>query len=389
MPGCSSSAGSTTTTQTTSGISIPCLLSFLAYQDIHATVQGIDSFAPDPTPPINLVFQVYHFMITVGPALAAIGVLAGLMFLWRRRLFESRFVLWLLVLTVFIGEATITAGWWTAEIGRQPWVVYDVLQDRGRRVAGPEPRLDVVLSLGMFVVLYGLLLVLFLYLLNRKIQDGPEELEEVETVAGLEPAGHVPRRLQPQPPRRRPGRRAMTLNDVWFFLFILIIAGYLILDGFDMGVGILLLPLARTDTERRTFLNSIGPVWDGNEVWLVLGGGVLFAVFPLAYASLFSGLYLAFVLVLLVMILRTVALEFRSKEPGKRWRSAWDTVFAVASAGLALLLGVAFGNIVAGLPLDADGNISTGLIGAADAVRAARRGDDGRDVRRCRAGSTS
>ena len=107
----------------------------------------------------------------------------------------------------------------------------------------------------------------------------------------------------------------MTLNDVWFFLFILIIAGYLILDGFDMGVGILLLPMARTDTERRILLNSIGPVWDGNEVWLVLGAGVLFAVFPLAYASLFSGLYLAFVLVLLVMILRTVALEFRSKEP--------------------------------------------------------------------------
>jgi cytochrome d ubiquinol oxidase subunit II len=155
----------------------------------------------------------------------------------------------------------------------------------------------------------------------------------------------------------------MTLNDVWFYLFILIIAGYLILDGFDMGVGILLLPLARTDDERRTFLNSIGPVWDGNEVWLVLGGGVLFAVFPLVYASLFSGLYLAFVLVLLVIILRTVALEFRSKEPGGRWRSAWDTVFALASAGLALLLGVAFGNIVAGLPVDGEGNISTGLIG--------------------------
>ena len=97
----------------------------------------------------------------------------------------------------------------------------------------------------------------------------------------------------------------MTLNEIWFALFIVIIAGYLILDGFDMGVGILLLPLARNDVERRTFLNSIGPVWDGNEVWLVLGGGVLFAVFPLAYASLFSGLYLAFMLVLLVMILRT------------------------------------------------------------------------------------
>ncbi|HEV8402301.1 MAG TPA: cytochrome d ubiquinol oxidase subunit II [Candidatus Limnocylindrales bacterium] len=155
----------------------------------------------------------------------------------------------------------------------------------------------------------------------------------------------------------------MTLNDVWFALFILIIAGYLILDGFDMGVGILLLPLARDDVERRTFLNSIGPVWDGNEVWLVLGGGVLFAVFPLAYASLFSGMYSAFMLVLVVMILRTVALEFRSKEEDPRWRSAWDAVFGLSSLGLAFMLGIAFGNVVAGLPVDANGNISTGLIG--------------------------
>jgi cytochrome d ubiquinol oxidase subunit I len=168
-------------TQTTSGISIPCLLSFLAYQDINATVAGIDSFAPDPTPPINLLFQVYHFMITMGPALAAIGVLGGIMFLWKRRLYESRFVLWLLVITVFLGEATITAGWWTAEIGRQPWIVYEVLLTAD----GVSPQLgasDVLLSLGMFIVLYVMLLVLFLYLLNAKIQHGPEPLEEVETV---------------------------------------------------------------------------------------------------------------------------------------------------------------------------------------------------------------
>ena len=110
----------------------------------------------------------------------------------------------------------------------------------------------------------------------------------------------------------------------------------------------------------------------------MLGGGVLFAVFPLAYASLFSGLYLAFMLVLLVMILRTVALEFRSKEAGPRWRSTWDTVFGVASLGLAFLLGVAFGDVVSGVPLDANGNISTGLSRPADAVRAAGRRDDRR-----------
>ena len=125
----------------------------------------------------------------------------------------------------------------------------------------------------------------------------------------------------------------MSLADIWFGLFILIVAGYLILDGFDLGVGILHLPVARTDLERRTFLASIGPVWDGNAVWLVLTGGVLFACFPLAYASLFSGFYLAFMLVLVCLILRAVAIEFRSKEPSSRWRSGWDLVFAARVAG--------------------------------------------------------
>ncbi len=101
----------------------------------------------------------------------------------------------------------------------------------------------------------------------------------------------------------------MELNEIWFALFVIIVAGYLILDGFDMGVGILHLFVARNDDERRISLNSIGPVWDGNEVWLILGGGVLFAAFPMVYASLFSGFYGAMMLVLLFMILRTVAIE--------------------------------------------------------------------------------
>ena len=154
----------------------------------------------------------------------------------------------------------------------------------------------------------------------------------------------------------------LTLSDIWFVLFVVIIGGYLILDGFDMGVGIPHMPFAHTDQERRVLLNSIGPVWDGNEVWLILGGGVLFAAFPLVYASLFSGLYLAMMAVLLVLILRTVAIEFRSKRPSSRWRTGWDLVFALSSTGLALLLGVAFGNILIGVPLGADGNIRMSLI---------------------------
>jgi cytochrome d ubiquinol oxidase subunit II len=152
------------------------------------------------------------------------------------------------------------------------------------------------------------------------------------------------------------------LNVVWFVLFVIIIAGYLVMDGFDLGVGILHPFLAKSDQERRISINSIGPVWDGNEVWLVLGGGALFAAFPLVYASLFSGFYTAMMLVLLVLILRTVAIEFRSKRPSARWRTSWDIVFFASSLGIALLLGVAFGNIMQGVPLDVQGNIQIALI---------------------------
>ncbi len=154
----------------------------------------------------------------------------------------------------------------------------------------------------------------------------------------------------------------MSLNVIWYVLFVIVIAGYLIMDGFDLGVGILHLFVAKTDEERRISLNSIGPVWDGNEVWLVLGGGALFAAFPLVYASLFSGFYIAMMLVLVVLIMRTVAIEFRSKEQNPRWRSLWDTVFFLSSLGIALLLGVAFGNIMAGIPLDENQNISASLL---------------------------
>jgi cytochrome d ubiquinol oxidase subunit II len=152
------------------------------------------------------------------------------------------------------------------------------------------------------------------------------------------------------------------LNDLWFGLFVIIIAGYLILDGFDMGVGILHLVTARSDVERRLVLNSVGPIWDGNEVWLVVGGGVLFGAFPFVYAALFSGFYWAMMLVLLVLILRTVAIEFRGKRTEPGWRATWDVIFSVASAVLALLLGVAFGNIISGVPVNQQGEVHIGSL---------------------------
>ena len=154
----------------------------------------------------------------------------------------------------------------------------------------------------------------------------------------------------------------MWLQTTWFVLYIAITSGYVILDGFDLGVGMLSPFIAHTDHDRRILLNSIGPVWDGNEVWLVLGGGALFAAFPLVYASLFSGFYLAMMLVLLVLIMRTVAIEFRSKRPEAWWRSLWDWTFTISSFGITILLGVALGNVIRGVSLDQQGNMNVNLL---------------------------
>jgi cytochrome d ubiquinol oxidase subunit II len=154
----------------------------------------------------------------------------------------------------------------------------------------------------------------------------------------------------------------LDLNTVWFVLVGVLFTGYAMLDGFDLGIGALHL-FTRKDEERRIMLNSIGPVWDGNEVWLVTGGGALFAAFPNVYATVFSGFYLAFVLLLFALIFRAVAIEFRSKQPMFWWRQMWDIGFATGSIVSALLIGVALGNIAEGIPIDANGEFAGSFLG--------------------------
>ena len=147
---------------------------------------------------------------------------------------------------------------------------------------------------------------------------------------------------------------SLDLNTIWFILIGVLFTGYAMLDGFDLGIGALHL-FTKTDEERRTMINAIGPVWDGNEVWLVTGGGALFAAFPDVYATVFSGFYLAFVLLLVALIFRAVAIEFRSKQPMLWWRRMWDTGFACGSVLSSFLIGVAMGNIAWGVPIDSRG----------------------------------
>jgi len=146
------------------------------------------------------------------------------------------------------------------------------------------------------------------------------------------------------------------MGTIWFCLVAVMLAGYVVLDGFDIGAGILHLWIARTEAERRTVLRSIGSVWDGNEVWLLAAGGTLYFAFPALYAASFSGFYLPLMMVLWLLILRGISIEFRSHVGGRIWSVFWDATFALASILLAVFFGAALGNVVRGVPFDASGN---------------------------------
>jgi cytochrome d ubiquinol oxidase subunit II len=145
------------------------------------------------------------------------------------------------------------------------------------------------------------------------------------------------------------------MEILWFCVVAFMIAMYVILDGFDLGAGILHLVIARTDEERRTILAAIGPVWDGNEVWLIAAGGTLYFSFPLLYASSFSGFYLPLMIVLWLLMMRGLGIELRHHFHHPMWKTFWDTVFSIGSLLLAIFFGAALGNVVRGVPLNADG----------------------------------
>jgi cytochrome bd ubiquinol oxidase subunit I len=177
---------------------VPCLLSYLAYFNINAPVTGLDAYPSDLWPPLQLAFQAYHAMIDLGMLFILIGLIGVVYYFWGRRLFTTRWVLWALVTTIFFTELATLAGWWTAEFGRQPWIVWDLLKTQSA-VSPTLNTLDVFLSVGIFILMYAALFVLFLYLLNGSIQKGPEPLEEP---SGEEPLPDTFREIF----RRRPPR---------------------------------------------------------------------------------------------------------------------------------------------------------------------------------------
>ncbi len=150
---------------------------------------------------------------------------------------------------------------------------------------------------------------------------------------------------------------------IWYILWGVLWAGYFALDGFDLGAGILLYSLGKSEDDRKAIYNAIGPFWDTNEVWIITAGGATFAAFPKAYAVMFSALYTPLLLLLFSLIIRGVAIEYRNKHEGSGWKSFWDFLFFLSSLLATLLLGVAFANIFKGVPLDEKGLLQTNLFG--------------------------
>ena len=323
------------------GVSIPGMLSFLVHGDATKPVTGLQAFPPQDRPPVNPVFQAYHAMIGIGMGLIGLSLL-GVFLWWRGSLFETRWLLWVFVPAVLGPQMANQLGWFTAEVGRQPWIVYGLMRTRRRGLSSGHQRPDSRVAGALRADLSRPLHPLCLFVGS----------EDSTRSAGRRPGRGVPPEVT----------MALDLNTTWFGLVGILLTGYAILDGFDLGVGALHL-LTRRDEHRRLMINAIGPVWDGNEVWLVTGGGALFAAFPEVYATVFSGFYLAFMLLLCMLIFRAVAIEFRSKQPMGGWRTVWDVSFSVASIGCSLLLGVAFGNIIWGVPLDAQREFAGSFLG--------------------------
>ena len=266
--------------------------------------------------------RVMAYLGSVLPILALWGC-----WLWRRRKLRDRpgsssgSATWAF-LAPFVMN---TAGWLLTENGRQPWVVQGLLLTED----GNSPSVsltEVALSLGTFWVLYIMLGIVWGFLmlaLRRGVRSsrGPDESTP----------SRRPGRVRPRPRLSRTEVTLMSLDVVWFVIVAFFWTGFFVLEGFDFGVGVLHKVVGRTDVERRVAINAIGPLWDGNEVWLIVGGAAIFAAFPSWYATWFSAGYLALMLLLVALIIRGVSFEWRAKVDADRWRGTWSWTLTIGS----------------------------------------------------------
>ena len=262
-------------------------------------------------------------------------------------------MLWLLLISFPLPYIANTAGWMTAEIGRQPWLIYGLMRT-SEGYSNTVSAGNGLFTLIGFMGLYTLARPAVHGLIYREISHGPNRKATVvkprRRLTLVAAHGLATRELRLE----LEGAWHM-MGLIWFWLVAVMIVGYVVLDGFDLGVGVLHLFLVRTEAERRQRWPRIGPVWDGNEVWLLAGGGTLYFAFPLLYASAFSGFYLPLMIVLWLLIVRGISLELRNHIEVGVWRALLDGLFGISSALLTIFFGAALANVLRGVPLQDDG----------------------------------
>ena len=298
------------------------------------------------------MFFAFRIMLAIGFFMIA-AALFGAFLWWRGTLFETRWYLRVMAQCWWIGFVAVIAGWVVTESGRQPWIVHGML--RTADAISPVPGASIAGTLALFVLAYGIVFSFGIYYINRLIAQGPQG--RGSRSPGIVPAGRFRR---PQDAAREALQKGGTsmewyLPVIWAALIGTAVAMYVILDGFDLGIGILF-PFARNEGERDQMMRSIAPFWDGNETWLVLGGAGLLVAFPRAYAVIMPAFYLPVIVMLLALVFRGVAFEFRIVSRSKTW---WNVAFTVGSTLAAFAQGVILGGLIQGIPVE-DGAFAGG-----------------------------
>ena len=320
-------------------ISIPRLGSLITAGNERATIIGLKAFAPRDRPPVFIVFWAFRVMAGLGLAMIGLG-LWGAFLWWRGGPERSRLFLRAATLMGPTGFVAVIAGWTVAEVGRQPWVIWHVM----RTAVGVSPigARQVSASLLGFLIVYAVIFAAGALFILRLIAVGPAPETAAPSDAARAPLGRPWR-----PPRWSPEMTGLDLPLIACAVIAAAVLFYVLLDGFDLGVGILF-PLARSTADRDTMMASIAPYWDGNETWLVLGGAGLFAAFPGAYAIVMPAFYLPVMGMLMSLILRGVAFEFRL-HGRRRGKSLWSFAFGFGSLVAALAQGLILGGFVQGV----------------------------------------
>ena len=355
-------------------IEIPRLSSLILKHDLDAPLKGLDTVAPENRPPVKVVFWTFRVMVGLGFLMLLLGV-CSLLARATRKLYDWR---WLHRFALVMGPAgfmAVIAGWMTTEVGRQPFTIYGLLRtaDSVSPLAAPA----VAASLIAFVLVY------FAVFGMGSVVPAPAHVARAAAArarfaerAGARRGNHAGTRArrwwQDQGGASWMRARCSPTSGPRILAFAVFM--YVVMDGFDLGIGILF-PVFGVGRERDTAMNSIAPVWDGNETWLVLGGGGLMAAFPLAYAIVMSALYAPLIAMLLALVFRGVAFEFRWRDPAHR--HIWDFAFTAGSFVAAFMQGIMLGALLQGISV-AGPRLRRRLVGLAHAVQPADRRERGR-----------